>query len=131
MLQFKVLSGKMAGTEIVARHFPFSVGRSPQNDLALDEPGIFEKHFRVELRGSREFFLQTETNTFVAVSGEQNVRGKVLKNADVIEAGQTKILFSLSATKQQGLALREMSTWIGLGILTLSQLALIFWLLNS
>ena len=131
MLQLKVLSGKMAGTDIVARHFPFCVGRAKGNNFILDEPGLFDRHFRIELNDSKEFVLQAEPNAFVAVSGEQNLRSKFLKNADVIEVGQTKILFTLSATKQHGLALREISTWVALGILTLSQLVLICWLMKS
>ncbi len=129
MLQLKVLSGKMAGTEIVSRHFPLEGGRGKGNQLVLDEPGMFDRHFKIELR-AEEFVLQTEPNTFVAISGQQNVREAVLKNADIIEAGPTKILFTLSPTTQKGLGFRETATWIAIGLLILFQVALICWLLK-
>jgi pSer/pThr/pTyr-binding forkhead associated (FHA) protein len=131
MLQLKVLSGRMAGTENVARHFPYQVGRGPGNDFVIDEPGMFDRHFTINLNESKEFILQTEAGTFVAVSGQQNVRDAVLKNADLIEVGQTKILFALSPTEQHGLAFRENLTWVALALLTVSQVALIFWLLRA
>lgn len=129
MLQLKILSGKMAGTEIVARRFPFSIGREKENDLVLEDAGVFERHAKIELRSSREFFLQTEPNTFVAISGQQNISAAPLKNADLIEVGTAKLLFSLSPTRQQGLAFREIAVWIALALLTLAQFALIGWLL--
>src|SRR5437773_2410730 len=116
MLQLKVLSGKLAGSEIVVRQFPFWVGRAKQNDLVIDESGVFDRHFKIELRSSREFFLQTESKTFVAISGQQNLREAVLKNADVIEVGKARILFSLSPTSQRSLSLRENLTWLGLAL---------------
>ncbi|MDB6024870.1 MAG: hypothetical protein JWM68_1093 [Verrucomicrobiales bacterium] len=131
MLQLKVLSGKKAGSEIVVRHFPFRVGRSKENDLVLDDSGVFDRHFKIELRSSSDFFLQAELSTFFAISGQQNVREAILKNADVIEVGQGRILFTLSPTRQSSLNLRENLTWIALALLTLGQVSLIYWLLKS
>ena len=44
MIQLNVLSGKTAGSQTVARRFPFRIGRAAQNDLLLDDDGV-SHHF--------------------------------------------------------------------------------------
>ena len=125
MIQLKVLSGKKAGTELVARHFPFSVGRSSTCELCLDEPGVWEKHFQINLNSFREFVLVAESQTSVTVDGK-TIQQTALSNGDIIEMGLTKILFGFSPTKQKGLAIREWLTWLGLAALCAGQVLLIY-----
>ncbi len=127
MLQLKIVSGKKAGDEIIARRFPFRIGRGSANDLALDGNGVFEKHLDIDLRG-KEFVLKTQPNTFVAVAGQQKISDAVLRNGDLIEIGENKLLFNLSPNKQRGLNGRELAIWIGLVVVSLFQIALIIWL---
>ncbi len=35
MIQLSILSGKKAGTQTVARRFPFRIGRAAENELQL------------------------------------------------------------------------------------------------
>lgn len=128
MIQFKILSGKKAGTEVVARHFPFWVGRSPNCQLSLDDAGVWDRHFHVDLNDSEGFTLASQPDTSVVLDGK-SVRQSALRNGDVIEVGLAKISFSLSPTKQKSLTLREWITWIGLGFLCLAQVAFIYHLL--
>ena len=125
MIQLKVLSGKMAGTELVARHFPFCVGRSSTCELSLDEPGVWDRHFQIQLDSSRDFVLVTEPQTSVTLAGT-SVQQTPLRNGDVIEMGSAKILFGLSSTRQKGLTLREWLTWVGLVALCAGQILLIY-----
>lgn len=125
MIQIKVVSGKMAGAQLVARHFPFYVGRSSACELCLDEPGVWDKHFQINLNSTREFFLTTEPQTSVTIDGKA-LQQAVLRNGDVIEMGQAKILFGFSPTKQKSLMAREWLTWIGLAALCAAQIFLIY-----
>ena len=98
MVQLKILSGRKAGTEVVARHFPFQVGRATDCDLALDEPGIWEKHFQINLDSSDAFVMVAAPNTFVIIDGNRVQQG-ALRSGETIEIGSAKILFGLSPTR--------------------------------
>ncbi|MEO5803146.1 MAG: FHA domain-containing protein [Verrucomicrobiota bacterium] len=129
MVQLKILSGKMAGAEVVARHFPFYVGRAADCELSLDDPGVWDKHFQINLDSSDSFVLVAEANTAVIINGK-SVQQTALRNGEIIEIGLAKILFGLSPTRQKSLTLREGLTWLALGGLCLSQLVLIDQLLR-
>ena len=125
MIQLKVLSGKRAGTELVARHFPFCVGRSSTCELCLDEPGVWDRHFQIDLDSTRDFVLAAEPQTSVTIDGNV-VHKTALRNGDIIEMGSARILFGFSPTRQKSLAVREWLTWIGFAALCAAQILLIY-----
>jgi len=129
MIQLKVLSGSAAGTEMVARRFPFSVGRNSSCDLQVTDPGVWDEHFQIDLTLSDGFNLAAEANAFVVIEGKP-IQKAILRNGEIMEIGTTKILFGFSATKQKGLAMREWLTWAALVALSLGQIALIYKLLR-
>lgn len=53
MIQLHILSGKKAGSLAVAGHFPFRIGRAPENDLSLEDAGIWEQHVTLEFKKGR------------------------------------------------------------------------------
>ena len=129
MLQLAILSGKMAGAQAVARHFPFRIGRAPAADLRLEEDGIWEQHLEINLNPAEGFLLTVQPNALAAING-QRVEQALLRNGDVIELGAVRLHFGLSGTRQRGLRVRELLTWIALGALCLSQVFLIYKLLE-
>jgi predicted component of type VI protein secretion system len=129
MVQLKILSGKKAGTEMVARHFPFHVGRAANCDLSLDEPGVWDKHFQINLDSTEGFVLASDANTSVVIDGK-TIRRASLRSGDIIEIGLAKILFALSATRQKSLVPREWLTWIALAALCIGQIVLIYQLIR-
>ena len=129
MLLLKVISGKQAGTETVARRFPFWVGRSPTAALRLDDDGVWDDHLKLEVRLDEGAVMFASREAFTAVNGYP-VTEAVLRNGDVIELGSVRIQFGLSPTRQSSLNLRENLTWILLGSLGFGQVALIYWLLS-
>lgn len=129
MVQLKILSGKKAGTEMVARHFPFHVGRASACELSLDEPGVWERHFQINLNAAEGFVLVSDANTSVVIEGKPTQRTS-LRSGDIIEIGLAKILFVLSPTRQKSLVLREWLTWIALAGLCLGQIAVIYKLIR-
>ena len=129
MLQLKVLSGKAAGTNWVARRFPVRIGRAAGSDLRLEEDGIWDQHVQVELDPEAGFIVETFPNALASLNGEPLSRA-VLRNGDLVDLGSVKVSFSLSKTVQSGLRFREGLTWILITTISLGQIGLIYWLIR-
>ena len=129
MIQLQILSGNKAGTDWVARRFPFHIGRSAAADLSLEEDGIWDQHLELDLIRPDGFVLSARPNALVAVNG-QRIEQAVLRNGDRIEIGSLKMRFWLSETRQVGLRFREWITWCALVLLSAGQVCLIYWLLR-
>jgi hypothetical protein len=129
VVQFKVLSGKLAGHECVARRFPFQIGRSPASGLRLDDPGVWDQHLIVDLGGGRDFQFQAQGGANALVNGQVLEQGLLL-NGDSIQIGAVELRFGFSATRQKNLLGRELLVWFGLAAVSFGQIALIYWLLR-
>jgi len=127
VVQLIVLTGKRAGTQAVARRFPFAVGRAVQAGLVLEDDGVWDRHLEIDLRSPDGALLKASPEALTIVNGE-SVREAVLHNGDILELGSVKLRFGLSPTRQRSLRLREALTWIALAALCLAQVALIYWL---
>ena len=125
MVQFKIVSGKMAGAEKVARHFPFRIGRSPSADLRVEDDGVWDEHLQLAFDSANGFVLTSNPNALASING-QRFREAVLRNGDSIEIGALKIRFWLGETRQYSLRFREWLTWIGFAVLIAVQLYLIY-----
>ena len=125
MVQFKVLSGKMAGTEYVARHFPFRIGRSPSADLRLEEAGVWDHHVQLAFDPEAGFVLTTQPGALASINGRP-FQEAALRNGDAIDFGALKIRFWLGETRQASLRLREWLTWAALALITVYQVILIY-----
>ncbi len=129
MVQIKVLSGKMAGHQTVARRFPFRIGRHGSADLPLDDAGVWEEHARLDLKRPDGFCLTALGEALVAVNG-QSVGCIALRNGDRISVGSVQLQFWLAATRQRGLIFREGFVWGVIILITLVQVGLLYWLLR-
>jgi predicted component of type VI protein secretion system len=128
MVQLQILSGKKAGAQFTAASLPMQIGRAAEADLCLEEPGVWPRHFQV-LRQGRDLVCQAEANALLSVNGVQ-VDHAVLRNGDVISIGALKMQFALSPVRQSSLRARESLTWAALALLCLSQVVLIYRLLQ-
>ena len=128
MIQLNILSGKKAGTQAVARHFPFRVGRATDNELQLADEGVWDRHFNIEIEAAG-FMLTTAPDVLAAVNGE-TVQAVGLRNGDTITAGSVRIRFWLAAAPQGSLRLRENFVWALLLGITLGQFTLLYWLIR-
>lgn len=129
MVQLDILSGSKAGTQIVARRFPFRVGRSASAALMLEDGGVWEHHFELAVRTNDGVVLTSSKESLTLVNGTRYQEAR-LRNGDCIEAGSVRIRFNLSPNRQRGLAVRETVTWFSLAALYVGQVALIYWLTN-
>ena len=130
MVELKVFSGKQAGASVVARRFPFRVGRAAESGLRLEDEGVFDRHFSIRLISKDGFFLASEPPAVTAVNN-QPVSEARLRSGDVIQAGSAALTFSLSPMRQRSLRPREVFVWLMLGLLCLAQVAVIYWLLDQ
>lgn len=129
MIQLQILSGKTAGLLWEARRFPVKVGRSRENDLSLEDEGVWDEHFQITADPESGFTLAAHPGAIVAVNQTpaQTIR---LRNGDLITAGAVKLAFRLSETRQASLRLREWLVWITITGVSLGQFVLIGWLLR-
>lgn len=127
MVQLRILSGKMAGATWVARHFPVRVGRAPTCDLQLEEHGVWNEHFQIDLHPATGFVLETQPDALVTANG-QPVQRMLLRNGDTIEIGALKLQFWLDEARQGKLQLSEWLVWAMIAGVSLGQVALVYWL---
>ncbi len=123
MVQLSILSGKMAGEIIFVRHFPFHVGRGAQNELCLEDDGVWDKHLTIGFEKTEGFTVATAPDALAVVNDEPQT-GARLRNGDVIAFGSAKIQFWLAPAQVRGLKLRESIAWVLLAGLALLQIYL-------
>ena len=129
MIQLNILSGRQAGTQPVARRFPFRIGRAADNELQLEDDGVWDQHLTLECQPQSGFHLATAPNALATVNGEP-VQNKILRNGDTITVGSVKIQFWLAAARQGSLLAREFFLWTLIAAVTAAELVLVYWLLR-
>jgi pSer/pThr/pTyr-binding forkhead associated (FHA) protein len=129
MIQLDILSGKKAGAQTFARHFPFRIGRASQNDLQLEDDGVWDQHLVLEFQKQEGFNLTTSPDAIATVNGEP-VQNKILRSGDTITIGSARLQFWLAAPQQRRLRSGENFVWALLVFVTLGQFILIYWLLR-
>ena len=129
MVQLAILSGSMAGTRWVARRFPVRIGRAFGNDLQLEEGGVWDEHLQVLYHPREGFTLKACPDALVTVNHQpaQVVR---LRNGDLLEFGSVRMQFWLAETRQRGLRFRECLVWLLIALVSLGQIAVVYWLLR-
>ncbi len=125
MIAFHILNGSQAGTQWVACRLPFRIGRSPEDELQIEDPGVWDHHLRVELREGRHVALVAAPEALTTVNG-QPAQDAILRSGDIIDLGSLRLQFGLSPTTHRSLRLRESITWVALALLSLGQVALIY-----
>ncbi|MFO1511618.1 MAG: FHA domain-containing protein [Verrucomicrobiota bacterium] len=129
MIQLQILSGQQAGVFWNARRFPVHVGRASKSDLKLEDDGVWDDHFQLTLNPAEGFTLSAHPGAIVTVN-QSAVQTARLRNGDLITAGSAKLCFRLDDNRQRGLRLREWFVWTLIVGVCLSQVAIIYWLLQ-
>jgi pSer/pThr/pTyr-binding forkhead associated (FHA) protein len=124
MIDLHVLSGKKAGSRVVVGHFPFQIGRVSQNDLPLEDDGVWDRHVTLEFKEKDGFHVATTANAIVTINGKPVEKSR-LHNGDILTVGSAKLQFWLAPAPQRGLSLRENFVWGLLILITVAQFILI------
>ncbi len=130
MVQFKILTGKLAGTVKVTRRFPVQIGRAADADLRLEEPGVWERHVAIRFKPREGYNLEVQGQALASINGHP-VQEAMLRNGDLIELGAAKLQFWLADTRQRGLRLGEWFAWALIVVVSVAQVALVYLLLRS
>ena len=125
MIQLRILSGKMAGEIVFVRRFPFRVGRAPENELCLEDEGVWDHHLAIWCENQDGFVLTSAPDAFTAVNDEPQKEIR-LRNGDLVSFGSAKLQFWLAPAKLRGLQLREAFVWLLLAGATLVQILVLF-----
>ncbi len=129
MLQVQVLSGALAGTEVVARRFPFRIGRDPADHLRLELAGVWAQHATVHCDWTEGLRLEAHAQALTLLNGQAVQRAGV-RNGDLLTVGEVRLRLWLSPTRQTSLRWREGFTWVGLAAVVVLQVLLLRGLLN-
>jgi pSer/pThr/pTyr-binding forkhead associated (FHA) protein len=125
MIELQILGRHAAGQTVTVRRFPFVIGRHASDDLRLNEPGIWDRHLRLDVRPTEGISLTVAPEARAAVNG-QLVQSTRLRNGDLLQLGGVRLRFSLAATRQRDLRLRESLTWLALAALCAAQIGLLY-----
>jgi pSer/pThr/pTyr-binding forkhead associated (FHA) protein len=105
------------------------IGRSAKADLQSDESGVWDQHLQLDFEPAAGLVLTAQPDALTTVNG-QPVQQVVLRNGDTISAGSLKLQFWLSETRQRGLRFREGLTWAAIAVISLGQVAIVYWLVR-
>jgi pSer/pThr/pTyr-binding forkhead associated (FHA) protein len=125
MVQISILSGKSAGDNHIIRRFPYSIGRAPENNLSLDEAGIWDRHLTLVFQRKEGFTMETMAEALTTVNGQPQKKAR-LRNGDVISLGSAKLQFWLAPVPLRGLQLREMLVWSTVAAVLVGEMVLIY-----
>jgi pSer/pThr/pTyr-binding forkhead associated (FHA) protein len=129
VVQLDILAGKKAGATVVARRFPFQIGRAAGSGLVLDDSGVFDRHATLTVHRRESIALSLEPGALANVNGDP-IQTAALKNGDVIQLGGATVRFTIAAARQRSQRWREVAIWIGLGLICATQVAIIYLLLE-
>ena len=84
---------------VVTEKKRISIGRTPDNDIVLDNRGGSRKHAQIEFNNNTALIIDNESlnGTFV---NNRKVSEEVLKDNDVINIGKFTLLFHVDAPKE-------------------------------
>ena len=91
--QLRAEQGPLTGQTIAISRSPFSLGRSPDNDLVVPEPLASRHHARVEVRAGRWYLIDLDSANGTLLN-RQRLSGEMALNAgDLIAIGETVFAF--------------------------------------
>ncbi len=124
MLQLTLVEESMAGTEMVARHFPFRLGRSAGLDWTIERPGVWEDHAELRVDGAVVQVVAIGAAA-VRVNGRTIPGPTPLRSGDLVELGSVKVRVALVAATQKKIP-RQKLVLAGL-ILTITALEVVIY----
>jgi pSer/pThr/pTyr-binding forkhead associated (FHA) protein len=125
VVQLQFLNGAKAGTRWVACRLPFTLGRSAQDDLRIEDDGVWDRHARIELRDRQWAVLVASEQARTSVNG-QPIQEAILRNGDILQIGSVQLQFGFSPAAHRGLRIREVLTWIGIALMALVEVTLVY-----
>ncbi|MBK9095433.1 MAG: FHA domain-containing protein [Anaerolineae bacterium] len=93
--QLRAEQGPLAGQTFAISRSPFTLGRSPENDLVLPEPLASRQHVRLEARAGRWYLIDLDSANGTLLN-RQRLSGEMALNAgDLMAIGETVFAFTV------------------------------------
>lgn len=128
MVRLEILSGRQQGRVVVARRFPFRIGRSSQSHLVLADPGVWDEHCVLEYRPPDGFMIDSHAEAATRVDGEPVEGSRRLRAVAEISLGAVRLRLALADPVPRRLVLRESLLWLILAGVLAGEIWLIRWL---
>lgn len=110
---------------IPIERFPFVIGRAASASHRIEAPGVFDQHLIFELDPVRGLEAQAGPGAVVTVGGVPFERHWV-RQGDEFMVGQAQVEVLLSPARRKSLALWEVCLWTLFTAVTVTQLVLIW-----
>jgi predicted component of type VI protein secretion system len=127
MVELRILEGSQAGGRWSIRHFPVRLGRNPQCDLVLGDPGVWDEHLEIAYDPASGFYM-TPLSEGAVIVNQHAVESAVLKNGDTLTLGGAVVRFWIAPASQRHFRVLEGGLWLILLLLCAGQVVLIRWL---
>jgi len=130
MFRLSVVEGRQRGRHEDLKRFPFVIGKNPDAQLQLRDPGVWEDHLVVELLAKGGPTARRLGEGVVSVNAEP-VDSTKLRNGDLISLGAAVLRFSAVPAPRKALMVQNAAAWFLVGAIALMELALLVFLLNT
>lgn len=127
MVEIWMLEGKQAGAWWMARHFPVRIGRDPECDVALDDPGVWDHHVELDYERDAGFLARPLSDGIVLVD-DQPVGAVPVRNGSTLRLGGALLQFWIAPAAQRAFTVLEACLWTGLLLLCAGEVWLMLWL---
>jgi len=128
MLELHVLTGRQAGAVFRPSSGRCQIGRAPDVDLRFDDSGVWDHHANLLVRDEEGIFARCNPPALATLNGVPLFEESYLRNGDRLQLGSVTLQFWLRPAVQRTFLLREVLTWVGLGLVCLLQGGAIVWL---
>lgn len=126
MVELRILSGRRSSEVISLTALPFRIGRATGADLTLKEPGVWERHCRIEADEPLGFRIVAEGDAIVSFDGKPTHQRR-LRNGESFECGSIRIRFLVTAADRRPGQLGAVLTWSLLAAVLVIELGLLWW----
>lgn len=127
MFELEVVEGRQSGERTVVRAGTFIIGKNIDADLTLSGAGVWDDHLAVEWSPGGNPSVRRIGDGLISLNSEP-VETAQLRNGDLIRVGAILLRFGSSPVIQKSQALSSALSWVLLGTVLVSELALLFWL---
>ena len=109
--------------------FPFKIGRSKNCHHRIEAKGVWPSHIVLEEDGENGIIVKSESDALLLINSLKASKAVRLQNGDLLQFGGVAFRFWIAPIEQMSHRNTEFSIWLGLGIIIMSQVILMGWLL--
>lgn len=92
-----ITSGPSAGRQVALARLPFTIGRTPDNSLPLNDDKVSRHHAKIVRRSGSLWLIDQKSTNGTLVNGDRISAPHRLQEGDVLTIGRTAITYSSAA----------------------------------